>query len=147
MRQEITRSGSHDNINTKETEITEVTETIEGGTVTTVKRKVVTVSHGKEEIVEDSQILLDENHTTFSSVVDSGFVVVDKEDTPDSSLDTTAITEDQGNYLKINVYLSLVLYASRHSCFVNKGDRNAEGFHFPYYYISKHVSVGKEDDY
>lgn len=101
MRQEITRSGSHDNINTKETEITEVTETIEGGTVTTVKRKVVTVSHGKEEIVEDSQILLDENHTTFSSVVDSGFVVVEKEDTPDSSLDTTAITEDQGNYWKL----------------------------------------------
>ena len=93
VRQEITRSGSHNNIDTKETEITEVTETVEGGTVTTVKRKVVTVSHGKEEIVEDSQILLDENHTTFSSVVDSGFVVVEKEDTNESALNTT---EEQG---------------------------------------------------
>ena len=97
VRQEITRSGSHNEIDTKETEITEVTETIEGGTVTTVKRKVVTVTHGKEEVVEDSQILLDENHTTFSSVVDSGFVVVEKEDTGDSSANTTNEIEEKGS--------------------------------------------------
>ena len=64
--------------------------------MTTVKRKVVTVAHGKEEVVEDSQILLDENHTAFSSVVDSGFVVVEKEDTNEVSLDTTAGAEDEG---------------------------------------------------
>ena len=97
VRQEITRSGSHNEIDTKETEITEVTETIEGGTVTTVKRKVVTVTHGKEEVVEDSQILLDENHTAFSSVVDSGFVVVEKEDTGDSSANTTNESDEKGN--------------------------------------------------
>ena len=96
VRQEITRSGSHNNIDTKETEITEVTETIEGGTVTTVKRKVVTVTQGREEIVEDSQLLVDKNHTTFSSVVDSGFVVVEKEESDDIAHDTSAEVEEKG---------------------------------------------------
>ncbi|XP_065071509.1 uncharacterized protein LOC135696152 [Rhopilema esculentum] len=64
----------------RETEVTEVTETVEGGTITTVKRKVVTVIQGKEQVIEDSQILVDGNDTAFSSVIDSGFVVVDKED-------------------------------------------------------------------
>ena len=111
VRQEITRSGSHNEIDTKETEITEVTETIEGGTVTTVKRKVVTVTQGKEEVVEDSQILLDENHTAFSSVVDSGFVVVEKEDTGDSLANTTNESEEKG---------SISLYQNKFCCPTNR---------------------------
>ena len=82
MRQEITRSGSDNNVGTTETEVTETTETIEGGTtLTTVKRKVVTVIQGKEEVIEDSQLIVDGNDTAFSSVIDGGFVVVDKEET------------------------------------------------------------------
>ncbi|XP_065071501.1 alpha-adducin-like [Rhopilema esculentum] len=80
VRKEITRSGSENNVDMRETEVTEVTETVEGGTITTVKRKVVTVIQGKEQVIEDSQILVDGNDTAFSSVIDSGFVVVDKED-------------------------------------------------------------------
>eukprot|EP00112_Aurelia_sp_Birch-Aquarium-sp1_P026967 Seg992.4 transcript_id=Seg992.4/GoldUCD/mRNA.D3Y31 product="hypothetical protein" protein_id=Seg992.4/GoldUCD/D3Y31 len=71
VRQEITRSGSENNVDTTETEVTETTETIEGGTtLTTVKRKVVTVIQGKEEVIEDSQLIVDGNDTAFSSVID-----------------------------------------------------------------------------
>lgn len=109
-RQEITRSGSHNNVDTKETEITEVTETIEGGTVTTVKRKVVTVTEGKEEIVEDSQFVVDKNHTTFSSVVDSGFVVVEKDETNEFSHDTSIEPSETGKLVLFHLAFTRMMY-------------------------------------
>ena len=83
----------------RETEVTEVTETVEGGTITTVKRKVVTVIQGKEQVIEDSQIVVDGNDTAFSSVIDSGFVVVDKEDGQTEQKEISINVEENGELI------------------------------------------------
>ena len=99
VRKEITRSGSENNVDMRETEVTEVTETVEGGTITTVKRKVVTVIQGKEQVIEDSQIVVDGNDTAFSSVIDSGFVVVDKEDGQTEQKEISINVEENGELI------------------------------------------------
>lgn len=94
-----------------------MTETLDGGTVTTVKRKVVTVTQGKEEIVEDSQLIVDTNHTTLSSVVDSGFVVVEKED---AMHDTSDELEANGkSFLNLNVSMILCEHHLYHGSILN----------------------------
>ncbi len=95
-RQEIIRTGSENNVDTTQTEVTETTETFgeNGSTVTTVKRKVVTVTQGHEKVIEDSQMILDDmNDMALKSVVDGGFVVVETEE-HHSSEHTATVNEN-----------------------------------------------------
>eukprot|EP00794_Sanderia_malayensis_P005653 gene5653-6349_t len=87
-RQEIIRTESQDEVGVTQTEVTETTETIgeDGESLTTVKRKVVTVTQGHEEVIEDTQVIVG-NESALKSVVDDGFVVVEKEEFDETAIE------------------------------------------------------------